>query len=407
MSTTFIYRGLDDRGKPVRGELVADDRQGATALLKARAIHPTEVIPAEERATGKPPTGGGGGFGAGIAAELTIFTRQLANLVAGGVALMSAFAALSLHTEHPRLRAMLEQLQQDVHGGSTLWEAMARHGAVFPPLYVSMVKAGEASGQLAAVLNWLADYQEREYARRTQIRGALIYPMLLVVVGTIAVILLMLLVVPKFAGIFADFGQALPLPTLVLLNTTHFLWQWGWVVLLALVLGNLAFAQYARTPGGRLRVDGWRLRLPLWGKLTTKAAMSRFARTTATLLRGGVPLLDALTVVRDVVDNAVLAEATDRAREGMREGERFAERLKQTGVFPAFLTQMVGIGEETGDLQNMLITVAGTYDIEVETTLKSLVTLLEPVIIISIGVVLAFIMLSMLLPIYQINLLGS
>jgi general secretion pathway protein F len=407
MSTTFTYRGLDDAGASVRGELIADDAQSAIAVLKTRAIYPTEVKPAAGRAPAA-AAGGGSLFGnRNMTADLSVFTRQLANLAAGGVPLMSAFAALSAHTENPRLRTVLEAMQRDVHGGKALWEAMAAHPVAFPPLYVNMVKAGEASGQLASVLDWLADYQEKEQSRRMQIRGALAYPTLLTIAGTLAIFLLITFVVPKFAAMFVEFDQALPLPTVILLGAAGFLAHWWWAGVLGVIVTIVTFRQYARTPSGKLKVDGWRLRVPILGKLTMRAAMSRFARTTATLLRGGVPLLDALAVVRDVLDNEVLARATDHAREGMREGERFGERLQQTKVFPRLLTHMIGIGEETGDLQSMLLTVANSYDIEVETTLKGLVSLLEPIIIITIGGVMGFVILSMLLPIFQINLLGG
>lgn len=410
MSTTFAYRGLDNGGKPVRGELTAEDLSGAMALLKARAIFPTLV-----EAAGAPPvTPVADGprladlfSGRNLATDVTIFTRQLANLVAGGVPLMSSFAALSAHTENPRLRVMLEQMQRDVQGGKTLGDALSLHPAAFPTLYVSMVRAGEASGQLASVLNWLADYQEKEYSRRVQIRGALTYPALLAIAGSLAIFLLIVLVVPKFSVMFTEFNQVLPLPTVVLLNTAGFLGHWGWAVLLSIVLISMLFSRYARTTNGRLRVDHWRLKVPIFSKLLIRSAMSRFARTTATLLHGGVPLLDALTVVRDVLGNEVLAQATDRAHEGMREGERFGERLQQTGVFPTFLTHMIGIGEETGDLQSMLLTVANTYDIEVDSTLKSLVSLIEPLIIVTIGGIMGFVVFAMLLPIFSINLLGS
>ena len=194
------------------------------------------------------------------------------------------------------------------------------------------------------------------------------------------------------------------MPTVVLLSTAGSsdtgvgpsCWAW--------CSSGALFKRYAGTPSGKLRVDGWRLRMPIFNKLLIRSAMSRFARTTATLLSGGVPLLDALGVVRDVLDNEVLAQATDRARDGMREGERFAERLQQTGVFPAFLTHMIGIGEETGDLRSLLLTVASTYDIEVDSTLKGMVSLIEPLIIITIGGIMGFIIFSMLLPIFQINL---
>lgn len=408
MPTTYTYKGLDQNGKAVSGEIVADDAAAATAQVKARAIFPTAVEPAKTAKAAPARAAGGSLFGRrNMAADVAVLTRQLANLVAGGVPLMSAFAALTAHTENPWLGAVLGQMQQDVHAGSTLWEALGEHREVFPPLFVNMVKAGEASGQLSTVLNWLADYQEQEQARRLQIRGALMYPTLLVIAGTLAIILLVTLVVPRFATMFDEFGQALPLPTLILLNTSSFLGRWGWAIALGIALLVFGVRRYARTPGGRLVMDRLRMRAPLFGPLMLKAAMSRFARTTATLMQGGVPLLETLSVVRDVLDNEILARATDDAREGMREGERFAERLKQTGVFPNFLTHMIGIGEETGDLRSMLHTVANTYDIEVESALKGLVSLLEPVIIITVGAVMGSIILSMLLPIYSINLLGS
>ena len=410
MSTTFIYRGLDQTGKSVRGELTADDAHGATMQLKSRAIFPTEVMPVKETPSGAAPASShpfSSLFGRNIAADVAILTRQLANLVSGGVPLMTAFAALTEHTENPRLREVLIQMRDEVNAGKTLWQSLSVHTEIFPPQYINMVKAGESSGQLASVLSWLADYQEKEQSRRMQIRGALAYPTLLVIAGTLAIILLVTLVVPKFTVMFAEFGQALPLPTIILLATTHFLGHWGWVLLVGAVVFIVGLQRYARTPGGRYVVDAWRLRLPLFGKLTMKAAMSRFARTTATLMQGGVTLLEALSVVRDVMDNEVLAQATDRAREGMRAGERFADRLQITGVFPPFLTHMIGIGEETGDLRSMLLTVAGTYDIEVDVTVKELVSLLEPLIIITVGGIIGCIIISMLLPIFSIDLMGS
>jgi type II secretory pathway component PulF len=389
----------------VRGEIQADDLQNATALLKARAIFPTAVTPAKEKSA--TPARRRLFSGGNMAADVSILTRQLANLIGGGVPMMSAFAALTGHTENERLRTVLEQMQDEVRGGKSLWEALGEHPDVFPTLYVNMVKAGEASGQLSSVLAWLADYQEKEQARRMQIRGALVYPLVLLSAGLLAIVILITVVVPKFTGMYSEFGQALPAPTVLLLAISGFLAHWGWAILVGVALLVAGVRRYEKTPSGTLRIDALRLRLPLLGKLTMKSAMSRFARTTTTLMQGGVPLLEALSVVRDVLGNEVLAQATDHAREGMREGERFGERLHATGQFPPLLTHMIGIGEETGDLRNMLNTVANTYDIEVDATLRALVSLLEPIIIVGIGSVMAFVIIAMLLPIFQIDMVGG
>jgi len=403
---SFTYKGLDNGGRQTAGQMVAEDERSAVAQIKAMGLFPVDVRIARD---GSDPSQSasieryrvGGGINS---SDLTVFSRQLANLVAGGLPLMRTFAALTEHTENPRLKVVMQRMQQDVQGGKALWEALSAHPKVFPPLYVSMVKAGEASGQLSDVLQWLADYQEKEQTRKMQIRSALAYPTLLITVGIISVFMLITFVVPRFVVIFEEFDQALPLPTVIMLAISGFLTTWWWAIIGAIIAVVAGFKAYARTFGGRIRVDGWRLRLPLFGKLSLKAAVSRFARTTATLLRGGVPLLDSMSVVREVVGNEVLARGADQVREGMREGESFAGRLRDTGVFPPLLTHMVGVGEETGDLQGTLLTVANSYDVEVDASLKSIVSLIEPLIIVVVGSTIAFIILAMLLPVFQLNL---
>ncbi|MHB9023285.1 MAG: type II secretion system F family protein [Armatimonadota bacterium] len=406
---TFTFKGLDAAGKQIDGRLIADDERVAIAQLKARGCFPMSVTEAlNEASAGQAPSGAPSRFRLGDnSGDLTVLTRQIANLIAGGIALVPTLVALAEHTENPQLRIALGRMQQDVQTGKALWEALAAHPQFFTPMYVNMVKAGEASGQLSELLNWLADYLEKEQTRRLQIRGALAYPILLVCMGSVSVIALLTFVVPKFISMFEEFGQALPLLTQMVITVSAFLGHWGWALLVGITGAVILLNLYAGTPTGRLHIDAWKLRVPIFSKLGMKSAMARFARTTATLLQGGVPLLDSLAVVRDVLGNEVLARATDQAREGMREGESFAQRLKQTGVFPPLLTHMVGIGEETGNLRSMLTTVANAYDVEVEATLKSLVSLLEPIIIISVGLVLMVIIAAMLLPIFQINLLGS
>ena len=402
----FSYRGLDKSGKQVAGQISADDGQGALARVKSLGVFPTDVKIAHSTASTAKRSVSISTNGSVRSADLTIFSRQLANLVRGGLPLMRTFSALTEHTENPRLKAALERMQQEIKGGKSLWEALDGFPNIFPSLYVSMVKAGEASGQLSSVLQWLADYLEKEQSRKNQIKSALAYPCLLLVVGAVTIISLVAFVVPKFVSMFQEFGQALPMPTVILIGISKGVQNWWWVIL-ALGIGTvLGTKAYIRTPGGRLQSDRVRLRLPLFGKLNLKSSVSKFARTTSTLLQGGVTLFESMNIVRDVIGNEVLARGADSVRDGMREGESFAGRLKDSGVFPPLLTHMAAVGEETGDLQGVLITVADAYDVEVEATLKSVVSLLEPIIIVLIGGAIAFIILAMLLPVFQINMMG-
>lgn len=408
----YTYKGLNNSGKTVSGQINAEDEKTAVAQIKALGIYPTDVHAGKNGHASSSQTKSGTSSGFRLnrragSADLTVFSRQLANLVAGGLPLMRTFAALTEHTENLQMKTALTRMQQEVQGGKSLWEALAMHPRIFPPLYVSMVKAGEASGQLSSVLEWLAQYLEKEQSRKMQIRSALAYPTLLVTVGTLAVFALITLVVPRFVNIFEEFEQALPMPTVILLNISGFVSHWWWLVI-GLVVGVITgVRQYSKTPNGRLKLDALKLKMPLFGKLNMKSAISRFARTTAILLQGGVPLLDSMTVVREVVGNEILARGADQVREGMKEGSTFTDRLKQSGVFPPLLIHMVGVGEETGDLQNVLMTVANSYDVEVDATLKSVVSLLEPVIIMTIGGIITFIILAMLLPVFQINLMAG
>ncbi len=404
----YSYKGIGSNGRQISGKLVAADERTALIRLKADGVHPRHISPVSRRGSIASllhcGTTSGGKVGS---RDLTVFSRQLANLVRGGLPLMRTFTALTEHTENLRLKTALERMQQDINSGKALWEAMDQYPGIFPPLYVSMVKAGEASGQLHSTLQWLAEYLEKEQARRMQIRSALAYPMLLISIGTLSVTLLITLVVPRFAAVFEEFEQALPAPTAALLSISGIIFQWWWILAIVIALIVSAVRAYAGTSNGRFRLDAFKMKLPILGKLGLKAAVSRFARTTATLLQGGVSLFDSISIARDVVDNEVLARAADSARAGMREGESFSGQLDATGVFPSLLTSMAAVGEETGDLQNVLLTVADTYDVEVEATLKSAVSLLEPVIIVAVGSVIGFVILAMLLPIFQINLMGG
>jgi type II secretory pathway component PulF len=403
---TYTYQGMSASGKKVAGEISAEDTTTAFARVKALGVYPTDVKVAHQASTKQKPIVSISGGVKVSSSELTIFSRQLANLVKGGLPLMRTFSALTEHTENPRFRAVLERMQQEIKGGKSLHEALDMYPTIFPPLYVSMVKAGEASGQISPVLNWLAGYLEKEQAWRNQIRSALAYPILLVCMGILTVSGMILFIVPRFVSMFEEFGQALPLPTVILIGVSTFVGHWWWTVVLAGVVIGVGGRAYGRTPEGRLRYDQIKLKLPLFGKLNLKSAVSKFARTTATLLYGGVTLFDAMGIVRDVVGNEVLVRGADHVRDGLREGESFAGRMRASGAFPPLLTNMAAVGEEIGDLQGVLITISDAYDVEVEASLKSMVSLLEPVIIVLMGSMIAFIILAMLLPILTLNPTG-
>lgn len=395
---TFEYIAIDSSGGRVSGRLTDTDEQSALRRLREMGHYPTEIHPAGEGGTPTPRL-----FGRIKPADLTVFSRQLANLVKGGLPLLRAFTALTEHTDNPDLKQILAEVRGEIESGSTLSEALANQPEAFPPLYVNMVRAGEESGELQGVLQWLADLLERDQAQRSQVRSALAYPILLLIVGSVAVIGLLIFLIPRFVEIFAELQQALPLPTVILLTVSGFVARWWWALLAGVVGLRIAFVQWTHSRSGRLAWDALRLRLPLIGRLTRKVVVARLSRTLATLLRGGVPILSAMEVVRDVLGNEVLARGVDAVQTKVREGESIAQPLAEEGVFPPLLTHMIALGEETGDLPGVLDTVANSYDVEVENEMKALISLIEPLIILFMGTLIAFIILAMLLPIFQMN----
>ena len=396
----YAYQALDRTGTEVAGTVTAADPKAALSQVRNLGLHPLDVrasvgvvAASTQKRRGrrvKP-------------ADVTLFTRQLANLVGGGLPIMRTLEALIDNTENARLYEILSEVRDDVSRGEGLAEALGKHPRVFPKLYLSLVAAGEASGELAAVLRRLADFLEQDLERRGQIRAAMMYPTLLLCVGSTIVIALVTFLIPKFKVLFEEFDRALPLSTQIVLGVSTFLSHDGWLVLLVLAGLWAAHRQWLRTPTGRLTWDRWRLRWPLLGRLQHRAATARLARTLATLLHGGVSILDALQNVEGVVDNAYLAEVLRRIRDGVREGESLGVETKKTGEFPGLLSQMMLVGEETGDVEGALNTVADAFDVEVSTTLKGLVSLIEPVIILVMGGVVAMVVFSMLMPIFQMN----
>ena len=339
--------------------------------------------------------------------DVAVATRQLAVLVNAGIPLVDALTALVEQVDHERLKRVLSAVKQRVNEGSSLADALGQHPKAFSNLYVNMIRAGESSGALDVVLFRLADFTESQARLRSKVLGTLTYPAAMVIIGAAVMGILFTVVIPKITKIFEDTKVVLPWTTRILLGVANFMHDWWWAMILLLAAGIYGFLRWRRTEAGRARWDIWVLDAPIFGSLIRQVAVARFSRTLATLLKSGVPLLTALDIVRNIVGNTRLAAVIEEARESIKEGESIAAPLKRSGEFPPLVYHMIAIGEKSGELEDMLGNVANAYDSQVETKIAALTSLLEPIMIVVMGVAVAFIVFSILMPILQINTIAG
>jgi general secretion pathway protein F len=394
----FAYQGLSDSGHKVNGIVEADSAKGARTKLRQQGVFPTEVVEGDTAAlrarsaeTRIVPT------------ELALVSRQLATLMAARIPVVECLEAVGEQTDRPGVKRILSHIRDAVTQGSSLGDAMAEHPASFPPLFVGMVRAGEAAGALDLVLERLALYSEAQVQLQARVRNALAYPVLMFTVAGGIVFFLLSFVVPKVTKIFANQQESLPLPTRFLLAISNSLAEWWWLVVLLLATSIIAAMTALRKPAGRLWLDHKLLTLPVLGPLFIRIAVGRFSRTLATLLSGGIPLLEALELASNTSGNTALGAAVEQARIGVREGGNLSELLRDTGLFPPLLVRMIAVGERSGELEPMLIRVADAYEQEVESALATLTSILEPAMIVVMGGLVLFIVLAVLLPIFEIN----
>ena len=401
----FQYRATDAEGKILEGVIDAAERSIAVARLQDRGLIPLKVAEPTAQKSGLASISlPSFSFKRGVRQrDLLIFTHEMSTLLAAGMPLDRSLSILTDLSERPELKAIVADVLQSVQRGKSLAEALGQHPKVFPPIYINMVKAGEIGGVLDHVLGRLTDYLERANELRDEVRSAMVYPLILLFTAFISVTVLLTYVLPKFGAIFAQAGHSLPFTARMLLATSDAMRSYWWAGLL--VAGVVAFGvmHFLRTPGGRLKWDQVKLRIVLIGDLTRKIAVARFARTLGTLLKSGVPMLQALEIVREVAGNLVLSQAIDEVKVGVRGGSGVAQPLNHTGVFPPLALQMISVGEETGKLDEMLIQVADYFDKEVRQSVKRLTSLLEPALLLFGGVVVAFVVLSMFSAIFSIN----
>jgi general secretion pathway protein F len=406
----YAYKGLDARGKTVSGVRDAESPRTLRGLLRREGIYVTNL--AESAKGGKAAVAGKGLsrevdfkalFDRVRPQDVAILTRQLATLLKAGIPLAEALGALVEQSSSEKLRRTLAEVRTRVNEGSQLADAMAQHPGVFPDLYVNMVRAGEAAGNLDAILVRLADFSEGQVRLRSKVQSAMLYPAVTGVAAIIIISLLMVVVVPKITEIFRDMGKSLPWNTRLLIFVSNITGDYWWLILLLTGGGIYAFRRWKRSENGKARWDRMVLRLWVVGPVVRMVAIARFARILGTLLAGGVPLLTALEIVKNLLGNQVLIKVVEDARVAIREGESIAAPLQKSGQFPPVVTRMIAVGERSGQLEGMLENVAAAYENEVEMKVTRLTTLMEPLMILLMGGAVGFIVFSILMPILEMN----
>lgn len=400
----YQYRAADQAGKVVEGVMEADAERSVVLRLREMGCVPLGIA--------LPSQGSLGSTRAAVPLlakrkvsqqQLLQFTRELGTLLGAGLPLDRSLSILGGLADSGEFSNVLRALVEAVRAGKSLAASMSEHGDVFPKVYVNMIRAGEAGGILEGVLRYLSEYMESTLALKEDIRSALIYPMILAAAAGLSLIVLFVFVIPKFAAIFRDNNNALPWITKVVIGFSQFLSDYGWLVLLVLSAACAGAVFYVRSPEGRSEWDRLSLRAWLVGDLVRKFETARFARTLSALLRGGVPLLEALGTVQGVLSNRLLARAISQVQLRVREGKGMARPLSESGMFPPLALNMIAVGEETGKLDAMLAEVAGYYDQEVKRSTKRLTALLEPALILAMGLIIGVVVISMLLAIFSIN----
>ena len=403
----FSYRARGSGGAITNGTLDAPDQRTAMDRLKLQkvaVIEITEIFPSplklflDKINPVKPSVSSN---------DLVLFSRQLSTLVSAGVPIVQGLSILSDQVESPIFRNVIMTIREDIEQGISITDAMKKHPVAFTELYVSMIKAGELGGILDAILDRLSAYLESAEALKGKVKGAMMYPLVISIIAGAITIFLLVFIIPVFENIFSQFGAELPLPTKVLLGLSKGMRKYFLLIMAAPVLGFIGFKKYYATEQGHYKIDQISLSVPVFGIILKKVAVAKFSRTMGTLIKSGVPILQALETVGKTSGNLVIEKAIGAASKSIKEGERMAEPLKKTGVFPPMVMQMVAIGEETGNLDTMLNKIADFYDQEVDVAVKSLTSMIEPLVMVVMGVVVGAIVLAMFMPMFEMSQMAS
>lgn len=409
---TFQYEAMDHSGKEVKDSIDASTQEEAQQLIRQKGFFVTKISEkaAKKQKGGRAAPKKAGGrkkkrsftIGKISSKQLCTFTRQLSTLQDAGLPILRSLKILEGQCKPGVLKNSLGDVVEDIESGSTLSEAMAKHPKAFDRLYCNMVKAGEAGGALEAILQRLADFKEKAQTLKRRIKGAMVYPIVVIFVAVVIVGFIMYFIIPKFEAIFVDFGVDLPKMTVYLIQASHFVVEYFWVVLLFPVLIWIILKLLYRNRTGAYILDRIKLMIPVMGQIVEKGTVARTTRTLGTLVQAGVPILEALNIVRDTAGNAVFERAFTRIYDSIREGETIAQPLREARIVDDIVVNMIDVGEETGELDTMLMKIADNYDEEVEVLVESLVSLLEPIMIVVLGGIIGFIVIALFLPLIQL-----
>lgn len=396
---TFVYKARNFDGKIVSGEMDSDSKETCIAKLREKGFYVTSI---QEKKSG-------GAFDLGTlwersvsSSEVCIFARQFATMISSGVPLVRCLTILQQQAENPTLKRIIGQIRSDVESGSTFSKALEKHPKVFSDLFCSLVRAGEVGGILDQILNRLADYLESAENLKSKVKGALTYPIVVFSIAILVVIAIVMFVLPQFKEIFSGMNVDLPLATQMLLGLSDFMVGW-WFVIIPLILGiPFLIYQFFQTKTGKRIFDINILKVPAIGMMMRKVAVAKFTRTLGTLISSGVPILQALEVTAATAGNVVIQEAIEKTRMSIREGESIAEPLKNSNVFPPMVVQMIAVGEETGELDKMLIKIADFYDSEVDNAVKGLTSIIEPLVIVFMGIIIGGIVMAVFMPMLKL-----
>jgi type IV pilus assembly protein PilC len=409
---TFQYEAMDHSGKEVKDTIDASTQEEAQQLIRQKGFFVTKISEkaAKRQKGGKATPKKAGGrkkkksftIGKISSKQLCTFTRQLSTLQDAGLPILRSLKILEGQCKPGILKNALGDVVEDIESGSTLSEALAKHPKAFDRLYCNMVKAGEAGGALEAILQRLADFKEKAQTLKRRVKGAMVYPIVVILVAVIIVGFIMYFIIPKFEAIFADFGVDLPVMTVYLIKASHLVVEYFWAVPLVPFTFWVLIKLIYRNKTGAYILDRIKLMIPVMGQIVEKSTVARTTRTLGTLVQSGVPILEALNIVRDTAGNAVFEHAFTRIYDSIREGETIAQPLREARIVDDIVVNMIDVGEETGELDVMLMKIADNYDEEVEVLVESLVSLLEPIMIVVLGGIIGFIVIALFLPLIQL-----